>query len=226
MRSCGRILIVALATVAIAMLLIGQAAAVNLTMGGTFTMNFVSGTPGGDLLPIVGNENSWTILLEDVEFVCTEEMCFDPWETMMVTTLHAASFEFEFFGPDAAILNSEVADQFTQGGLGADGYFQVEADDCLGSLYLRFFFYIWPDVPGEGAYWSVDGVGSLDAFPLDGDGCPIIGPFELDAVQTILFDRRGSNVGNIAAINASNIWLEFGSPVAPATWSTVKALYR
>ena len=221
MRCSAKILIVVLATVAAWLLPIGQAAAVDLHMGGTFTMNFTSGAPGGDLLPIVGNENSWTILLEGVECECSVE--WDAW----ITTLRATSFEFEFFGPDAAVLNSEVADHFTQGGLGGDGYFEVRVEDLGGGyLHWSFIFYIWPDVPSEGVYWQVDGWPGPDDFPLDDDGCPIIGPFELDATQTILFDRRGSNDGNIAALNASNIWLEFSSPVSPATWSTLKALYR
>ena len=139
MRRHARVMIVALVTVAASMLLVGQAAAVNLSMGGTFTMNFTSGTPGADLLPIVGNENSWTILLEGVEYECSVE--WDAW----ITTLRATSFEFEFFGPDAAVLNSEVADHFTQGGLGGDGYFEVRVEDFGGGyLYWSFIFYIWP----------------------------------------------------------------------------------
>ena len=226
MKTRGRILAVALAIVASAVLLVGQAGADNVTMGGTFTMNFVAGTPGDDLLVIVGNENSWVIWLEGVEFVCTEELCPYDHETVMVTTLHAASFEFEFFGPDAAVLNSEVADQFTQGGIGADGYFEVEADDCFSFLDMDLMFYIWPDVTSEGVYWQVDGHGTVDDFPLDDDGCPIIGAFQLDATQTILFDRRGENDGNIAALNASTIWLEIETSASPASWSTMKALYR
>jgi hypothetical protein len=227
MRSPRRAPIIVMAMAAIAVLLVGEALADDMIMGGTFTMNYVSGSPGEDLLVIVGNENSWMISLHGAELVCTEEMCtFPPSGSIMLTTLHAASFEFQFFGPDAALLNDQVADQLTQGGLTTGGFFEVAADDCSGPLILRYFFYIWPDVPSEGVYWSVDGVGTLDVFPFDQDGCPIVEPFELDATQTILFDRRGENDGYIAALDASTIWLEMGTPVSPATWSTVKALYR
>jgi len=219
MRSPVRYLIVALATVAAGMLLVGQAGATDVWMGGTFTMNHVTGVPGSDLLTIVGNENSWNVLLENIDFECVEES--ETW----TTTLRATSFDFEFIGPDAAILNSEVADQFTQGGLGGNGYFEVTVEDW--SPFVTFFFYIWPDVPSEGVYWSVDGwTTDPEVFPLDGNGCPTIGPFELDAVQTILFDRRGSNDGNIVAINAGDIWLQFATPVSEVTWGTVKALYK
>jgi hypothetical protein len=221
MRECARVLTVALATVAIGALLVGQAGAADVRMGGTFTMNAVAGTPGSDLLPIVGNENSWTILLHGVEFECAEERP----ERRKFTSLYASSFEFEFFGPDAEILNTEVAQQLTQGGLDGGGYFEVSTDDP-SIPGIRFHFYIWPDVPSEGAYWEVDGPGSEDDFPLDGDGCPIVGAFELDAYQTALLDRRDSNAGNIIALNASNLWLQITSPVEHETWGTVKALYR
>jgi hypothetical protein len=225
MRGLRNAPIVAAAVVTVA-LFVGQAEAESVVIGGTFMMNFVSGEPGEDLLPIVGNENSWVIRLENVEFVHSQESCFHlPGESEMYTTLHAASFEFEYFGPDAAILNSEVAGQFAQGGLGGDGYLEVMADNCYGGV-LSCFFYIWPDVPSQGVYWSVDAPATPDDFPLDEDGFPIIGPFEVDASQTILFDRRGGNDGNIAALSASTLWLETETAVAPATWSTVKVLYR
>lgn len=225
MRRLRTASIVAAAAVTVA-LLVGQAEAESVVMGGTFTMNSVSGEPGEDLLPIVGNENSWTILLEGIEFIHTQESCLHPPdESEMYTTLHAASFEFEFFGPDAAILNSEVAGQFAQGGLQGDGYLEVVADNCHWGL-LSCFFYIWPDVPSQGVYWSVDAPAAPDDFPLDDEGFPIIGSFEVDASQTILFDRRGGNDGNIAALSASTLRLDMQTAVSPVTWSTVKTLYR
>jgi hypothetical protein len=166
MRHCGRSLAVALACLAISVLLGRPAAADDVTMGGTFTMGLVEGTVGEDLLPIVGTENGWTIALWDVESRCTEEVCpSNPSETIMIITLHAGSFEFEFSGPDAALLNNVVADQLTQGGHAVDGYFEVTAADCSGPLSFAFWFSVWPDVPCEGVYWSVQGFGTQDTFP-------------------------------------------------------------
>src|SRR5262245_12607685 len=170
----------------------GSASALNLQMSGTFNMGYLAGTPGADLAAIVGNDNSWSISLQDVQFICDQTMCFNPPFTQKIQYLVATSFTFQFTGPDATVLNQEVGQHFSQGGLYPySAYFQVDNAGC--SHDQQFTFYIWPPDPSTGVYMEVDGYGPAGTFPSDMNGCPIIGPFELSVAQLTLFDRRNGN---------------------------------
>jgi len=204
----------------------GTAPASDVLMSGSFTMDWVAGTPGADLLGILGHENHWSIFLQGVQFVCDDMPCFmPPGSTTKVQNLLATSFTFQFTGPDATILNDAVGQHFTQGGLYPHGaYFQVDKGVC--DPFQRFIFYIFPNDTSDGVYMQIDGYEPIGTFPDDMNGCPTIGPFALQAVQVVLFDRRGMNEGNIAALNGGPISLQIPIAVEERSWAAIKAIYR
>jgi hypothetical protein len=208
---------VAVTTILAGALLYGGAGATEVRMGGTFMMNNFEGSPGEDLFPILMSENSWNVVLHDVWYECEEN------NGDFSTRIHAASFELEFFGPEAELLNSVVASQLIQGGYDGE-YFRVA---YLSDEQVAWFsFNAQSENPEEGFIWGVDGNTGMDAFPPDGFGCPTIGVFELNAWHTTLGDHRGAESGWFEAAYSSDIWLELVTPLSESTWGAVKALYR
>jgi hypothetical protein len=203
----------------------GPAGALDVVMGGDFQMNSVNGEPGADLLQILGHDNSWSITLSDVQFV--ESWGYDcSIEDSRGTFLYASDFFFQFTGPDAPLLNDLVATRFTQGALNG-AVFAVWDTACLPEHYEpRYMFYIWPEEPDDGISLEIGGLSSSATFPVDENGYPIIGSFTLEASQTILADRRGSNDGLLAANNASTLRLETTTAVESSSWGSVKRLFR
>jgi hypothetical protein len=192
-------------------LIAASATALDLEITGTFTMESTQGTPGADLAAILGNENSWSIALQDVQFVCDPVTCFFPPLMGTVQYLLAASFSFQFSGPDATLLNAEVGQHFTQGGLYPHlAFLSVSSGDC--DPYQQVTFYIFPSDPEDGVYMEVNAYAPVGTFSEDLDGCPSIEPFLLDASSVALFDRRGDNDGNIFGFTGYTIAIE--TPVA------------
>jgi hypothetical protein len=217
MRRRFCVVAVAVTTILAGALLYGDAEATDVRMGGTFLMNNYEGSPGEDLYPLLMSENSWTVVLHDVWYECEEEY------GDFRTRLHAASFEIEFFGPEAELLNSVVGSQLAQGGYEGE-YFLVSHLSDESSAW--FSFTARPADPSQGVDWGVDGVTGMDDFPPDGLGCPTIGAFELNAWHTMLSDHRGPEYGWYEAANSSNLWLELVTPLSKSSWGAVKALYR
>jgi hypothetical protein len=87
---------------------------------GTFKMNTLGPTVGADLAAVYdnGNDHWWRLTLNGVSL--SHDDYFDSNEFGYIeefrTRVHAESFTFEFFGPDAAILNEVVGSQLVQGG--------------------------------------------------------------------------------------------------------------
>lgn len=228
---CHRVLSL---SIALACLCFGTSAiALDVTMGGTFMMSEYAGDPGEDLLSILGHENEWVMNLYDVEYDCFESPCGYPYiDTYMTSILLAADFDFEFAGPDAALLNEVVASQFESGG--PDGaYLEVVGynPDCIDIIGFVAFVHLFPSDYSEGISMEVTFDYTEEIIPLDEQGCPIIGPFETVSQGTTLFDTRGSNDGNIYCVDPRVIWLTDlptnvpeGMPT-PGTWSDLRVMY-
>jgi hypothetical protein len=94
-----------------------------MTITGTFKMNEVLPTVGADLAAVQPNaaDRWWKLTFygvtysHDFRYVWYENNPY-PVE-QYITRAHATSFTFEFFGPDAAVLNSSVSGQLAGGGL-------------------------------------------------------------------------------------------------------------
>ena len=96
-----------------------------LSITGTYKLSWFNDWPGGDLLGVV-DDHWWKLTLSGVSY--SHHYTF--WESGEVysTRVHATTFTFEFFGPDAAILNDVVSSQLTQGGLELSNEFWVDSD--------------------------------------------------------------------------------------------------
>ena len=200
-----------------------SATALDLEITGTFNMDFVAGTLGADLQGTLGNDNSWSLSMQNVEFLCDSGDCF-PTSTKRQHIL-ADSFSFQFSGPDAAVLNAEVGQHFTQGGINPHSSFlYVDTGSCYGIHDV--YFYIWPANPADGVYMQVNAYATIGAFSLDPDGCPTIDSFQLSANQVVLFDRRGSNDGNLADFDNGTIAIEAPVSADDSSWGRIKAIYR
>src|SRR5688500_4700305 len=83
-----------------------------LTISGTFTVEWLDGIVGPDLAEVYanGHEHTWTLTLHGTT---QTHHRLDP--LTYRTTIHATSFDLEFFGPDAATLNGIVSEHITGG---------------------------------------------------------------------------------------------------------------
>jgi hypothetical protein len=108
------------------------------------------------------------------------------------TEIHATSFDLEFFGPDAATLNSIVSDHIA----GGDVTIYLENAYWPGGGFA--VMHVWPSGPDMDFYSGHDmGVNTL--FPTDADGYPVVGPepFSIESDYSELSDMRPGNNGAI-----------------------------
>src|SRR5262249_47781387 len=92
-----------------------------LSISGAFHMDSLSqGEVGADLVEIFGDgdDYGWTLTLYGV----TYSRHYHGYDKRWITRVHATSFDFEFFGPEADLLNEIVSAKFT-GGILTDGAF-------------------------------------------------------------------------------------------------------
>src|SRR5262249_1733927 len=83
------------------------------------------GMCGADLAEVYGNGNahSWTLTLHGVSYshdyyyAERNEGLSYGYHEKYITRVHATSFDFQFFGPDAEVLNEVVSQQLTGGSL-------------------------------------------------------------------------------------------------------------
>jgi hypothetical protein len=203
----------------------GSLFALDVRISGSFIMNLVSGTPGVDLRGIVDHENSWSILLHDVQRTCEMPGCITVPPAPQDARLQASSFSFQFTGPDATILNSRVARDFSQGGLPENrGFFEINSAPCVGQHGV--WLSISPPDPTDGVAFRVFTFAVQGTFPLDVDGCPIPAPFALNADQVILDDQRAFNNGSLWAISTGEIALQVPDAIEQRPWAAVKSMYR
>jgi hypothetical protein len=176
-----------------------------LQLSGTFNMETVGGAVGTDLASILGHDNGWSVTLSDVTY---ENYRVDSGDRgyYAATGVVSPSFQIEFTGPDAALLNDVVGRQLTQGGGPVGGYTLFPGEPPLtGPTFLdvistgassEWFFTILPEDPQSGISFQAAG-GAV--FPMDSSGYPLIQSMTLTAASTELIDRRPGNDGGLTS---------------------------
>ena len=116
-----------------------------LSISGRFSMDAVrqyQGTVGADLAAIFakGNEHWWLLTLYGVTY--SYDTYYYEWDdesgygydNQWITRVHATSFDFEFFGPDADVLNEVVSRQLIMNHRGDDVFLELRNGDYYDSL--------------------------------------------------------------------------------------------
>jgi hypothetical protein len=193
-----------------------------LSITGTCKLSWYNDAPGGDLLGVLfnGNDHEWRLTLSGVSY--SHDYSF--WESgeVYITRVHATSFTFEFFGPDAAILNEVVSSQLTQGGLGFSNEFWVDSD---GWPHSQGFWGLRLNPPNLAPGVSFEVFGYSPEFPADENGYPLIQPQRLEGATSVIDDYRGGELwgGELGGINEI---VDIGSaepPYVPPTLAILDA---
>ena len=195
----------AVAVMAAALLVSGAASGQDtLSITGTFKMSELVPTVGADLAGVQPNpsERWWKLTLNGVSYSQHYSFWDDEYGGQYYeysTLVHATSFAFEFFGPDAAVLNEVVSRQLTRGGL-ADGafleladvqYFDPDEWGAWGSWSLR----LDPSDPATGVRFTT--TGNVDWFDADALGYPVVQPQRLSWADSSIDDFRPGNGGSL-----------------------------
>lgn len=176
-----------------------------LTISGLFSMDYMNGETdlsivAPDLLGVYynGHEHTWTLTLHGTTHSHSGNGAY------YATEIHATSFDLEFFGADAAMLNGFVSDHLAEGDVSVyleNTYYNNGGG--MGFMHVRvaggddpaFYFYAGHDM----------GVTTL--FPTDADGYPVVGPepFSIKPDYTELgyfemFSGTGGAVGSLAGL--------------------------
>jgi hypothetical protein len=180
-----------------------------VSITGTCNLSWFNDSPGADLLGVLfkGNDHWWKLTLSGVSY--SHDYTFwesDTWKgsgEVYRTRVHASSFTFEFFGPDAAILNDVVSSQLTQAGLELSNEVWVDSD---GWPHSQGFSALRLDPPYLAPGVSFEVSGYSPEFPADENGyplIPLIQPQRLWDARTVLSDNRESPEfgGELGSIN-------------------------
>jgi hypothetical protein len=213
-----------------------------LSISGTFhgVEHVISGIEypgmlGDDLAQVYadGYEQTWTLTLHGVSY--SHDYWYVEWNDewgygyheQYITRVHATSFEFQFFGLDAAILNAAVSRQLTAGSLADGAIFELWSGDYFDSnfwwdsgRYAAFYLGLRPLDPASGVSFDVYGDWDyLSLFSTDEDGYPLVEPRRVGAGFSTITDLRPGNSGGLAS---SDDLVDIGSsepPVRPPTLS-------
>lgn len=182
-----------------------------LSITGTCKLSWYNDNPGGDLLGVLfsGNDHWWRLTLSGVSY--SHDYGF--WESGEVysTRVHATSFTFEFFGPDAAILNEVVSSQLTQVGLGLSNEFWVDSD---GWPHSQGFWGLRLDPPDLAPGVSFEVFGYSPEFPANENGYPLIQPQRLEGATSVISDYRDVEFGG-GDLGSINEIVDIGSDQPP-----------
>jgi hypothetical protein len=213
-------------------------------IGGTATIDGFDypGMAGADLAQVYahGQAHSWTLTLHGVSY--THDYSYVEWNDeggygyneQYITRVHATSFEFQFFGPDAAILNAAVSQQLTGGDLTDGAYFELSNGDYFDSSfpdesgpYASFDLRLHPSDSSAGVSFYATGGGWVwPLFSADGSGYPLVEPRRVGAYYSTITDLRPGNHGGLASFDDL---VDIGSsepPVLPPTLSIADASAR
>ncbi len=219
-----------------------SARAEDLSISGTFYNHQLQGVVGADLAGVLASNSGrwWTLTAYDVTYSndFSETEYYDyygyyHYESQSITRLHATSFELEFFGPDAAVLDAAVSQQLTAGSLAGGALLEmrnVYRVDEYPYYYYYYYYYgtyhyyqtysTWnlglePVDPGTGVSFSSGDSylgGYAYAFPVDASGYPMVVPQRLYAEQSTITDNRPGNAG---ALLSSGDIVDIGSAEPP-----------
>ena len=171
-----------------------------LSITGTCKLSWYNDNPGGDLLGVLfnGNDHWWKLTLSGVNY--SHHYTF--WEDgdLYGTRVDASSFTFEFFGPDAAILNDVVSSQLTLGDLELSNEFWVDSD---GWPHSQGFWRLRLDPSYLAPGVSFEVFGYSPEFPADENGYPLIQPQRLEGATSVIGDYRGGELwgGELGSLN-------------------------
>ena len=184
-----------------------------LSLSGTFEMDELreyGGTVGADLAGVYARDNAhlWSLTLQGVTY--SHDRAFYEWydefgvyhaEEEYITRVHATSLDFEFFGPDADILNAVVASQLTRGDLTGGACFEL-LNGIAYNWYGDGFHQMWgqwtlglaPPDPAAGVWFFATG-GASSRFAMDLYGYPVVEPGSYPSDHTVIYDGRPGNDG-------------------------------
>lgn len=146
-----------------------------LTVCGSFSMDYLGGDVdlyAPDLFAVYsnGHEHTWALTLHGTthsHYDNAKDFNLDWPELYYQTIIHATSFDLEFFGPDAATLNSFVSDHLAGGNVTIS----------LGNEYISEWADMYVSVGAGSFYFDTVLYGSDTLFPTDADGFyPVVGP--------------------------------------------------
>jgi hypothetical protein len=186
-----------------------------LSISGTFSMDAVrdyQGTVGADLAAVFaqGNEHWWLLTLHGVTY--SYDTSYYEWndesgygfDDQIITRVHATSFDFQFFGPDADVLNEVISRQLIMSQRGDDVFLELRNGDYYDSLdplgggphgewYIRLVCLYWGTAHvsfSAGADWT-------SQFPRDESGYPSVEPQRVTSQRTVIGDFRAGNSGTL-----------------------------
>jgi len=177
-----------------------------LTVSGLFSMDYLGGDVdlyAPDLFAVYsnGHAHTWTLTLHGTthsHYDNAKDFNLDWPELYFQTIIHATSFDLEFFGPDAATLNSFVSDHLAGGNVTIG----------LGNEYVSEWADMYVSV-GDGGSFYFDTVlyYSDTLFPTDPDGYPVVGPepISIETSYTELgyvdwFSWNGWDIGSLGGL--------------------------
>jgi hypothetical protein len=201
-----------------------------LSVSGTYLAEGLEypGIIGADLAEVLanGNEHGWTLTLYGVTY--SHDYEYQEWNDdwsygfseRYITRVHATSFDFQFVGPDADVLNEVVSRQLVSGGrpnaacleLWNGNYFDSNFPYESGP-YSTFVIELWPQDPAAGlsflvqGYWNPGVLFSTDEF-----GYPLVEPQRVEAYFSTIYDYRAGNEGGL---NSFDDLVDIGSSEPP-----------
>ncbi len=202
-----------------------------LSISGTFNMDQLSGTVGADLAAVYTHDNAhvWTLTLYGVTYSYEEIYDHENDIDYYFTRVHAASFDIEFFGPDAGVLNEVVSSQLTRSSLGDDVFLELRNVYSYGGLYPGDSSWDLELLPFDASTGITFLAGAWDRyltgvwFPTDetGYGYPVVEPQRITSQQTSIRDSRNGNSG---ALLSYDDLVDIGSSGPPDLPPTLRIL--
>jgi hypothetical protein len=193
-----------------------------LSVSGTFPRPSLFGTPGADLAQVYadGDDHGWTLTLYGVTYSYDENILGFSDEygygtiVRRFTRVHAASLDFEFFGPDAEILNQVVSQQLFAGSEADGAFFELMSDE---------FVYDDGGYGGRSGYFRLGVSGSAGVsfsalsyhapiFDMDENGYPLVEPMRIESSYIFIVDGRPGTAGVLGAEDGK---VDIGSSVPP-----------
>ncbi len=184
-----------------------------LSISATFRPAQYTGTIGADLAAVFadGNEHWWSLTLYGVTYL--HDYSYYEWndewssgyDEAFITRVHATSFDFQFFGPDADVLNQVVSQQLIRGRLRDDGFLDLvnfdyfdSADPIISGRYGAWNFGLLPLDPAVGVSFSAEN-SWLYPFSTDENRYPVVEPQRVTSGRTSIRDFRPGNSGALVS---------------------------
>lgn len=171
------------------------------------------GNCGQDLAAVHANNewHGWTLTLHgvtrayDYYYYEWEDEFGLSYEQQLITRVHATSFDIEFVGPEAEVLNEVVSAQLAMGSLAGGAVLELINGD--------YYYAAWGE-NGTYSYWNLGlapgpepGVSFFvngeflyfEPLPTDEFGFPAVEPQRLYAYSSTISDNRSGNSGGLAS---------------------------